>query len=244
MEHPVDFSLDLLGTSIPGDTRKLLRIAETLARCSGYSVPSFWLGASSIPMESGPKDIKPTVEHMRGMQRTNRLGLAECDLNIDKLQAAYNAVANKTLNELRVNFQDVWQSFRDTRDTFIGCNPTQHWQNSMSSRRNAQLPCCARCVSQCRSRESWMRSQMGCLSSSDVDRYHLETDGHTKESPQHSPYYQRVNQIAQPSPKIPVLRERLELLPDDHDEFPGRGPLPKNMLLLAEVPTSSDLLYC
>ncbi len=66
----------------------------------------------------------------------------------------------------------------------------------------------------------------------------------TKATVEHMRGMQRINEIAQHSPKIPVLRERLQLLPDDHDEFPGRGPLPKNMLLLAEVPTSSDLLYC
>ncbi|KAI1357836.1 hypothetical protein F5Y08DRAFT_138650 [Xylaria arbuscula] len=97
-----------------------LRIAEELARCSGFSVPSFWLGVSGTPMESGPRDIKATVEHIQYMQRNSRVGLSDRDLGMDGFQAAYNAVANKTLEELRNASHEVWESFCSVRDEFMG----------------------------------------------------------------------------------------------------------------------------
>ncbi|KAJ3553011.1 hypothetical protein NPX13_g10981 [Xylaria arbuscula] len=86
-----------------------LRIAEELARCSGFSVPSFWLGVSGTPMESGPRDIKVTVEHIQYMQRNSRVGLLDRDLGMDGFQAAYNAVANKTLEELPRSSDSTFQ---------------------------------------------------------------------------------------------------------------------------------------
>ncbi|KAI1318483.1 hypothetical protein F5Y16DRAFT_406293 [Xylariaceae sp. FL0255] len=97
-----------------------LRAAEELARYSGYSVPSFWLGVSGTPMESGPRDIKATVEHIRAMQQNSHIGLSECDLDIDSFQAAYNAVSSKTPEKLRSGSQDLWESFCSMRDSFMG----------------------------------------------------------------------------------------------------------------------------
>ncbi|KAI1315890.1 hypothetical protein F5Y16DRAFT_406935, partial [Xylariaceae sp. FL0255] len=104
----------------PNKPTQPLRIAKELARYSSYSVPSFWLGVSGTPMESGPRDVKATVEHIRAMQRNSHIGLSECDLDIDGFQAAYNAVSSKTPEELRNDSQNLWESFCSTRDSFIG----------------------------------------------------------------------------------------------------------------------------
>ncbi|KAI3326522.1 hypothetical protein HD806DRAFT_410012 [Xylariaceae sp. AK1471] len=291
-----------------------LRIAAELARCSGFSVPSFWLGVSGTPMESGPRDIKATVEHIRGMQQNSRVGLSECDLNIDSFQAKYNSVANKTPEELRNDSRGLWESFCSTRDTFMGrliiarsgegsfqgsslavfrppqvreiecLFPTaykrllsvdetefgrliaktlqrlrEHWEASgrvglqpdlesarqhfLKSQRAASLLRKMRITASFPGLLGAVADKLS-IESSEVDPHHLNTDGQSKESLQHSPYYEHIEEIAKHSPKIPVLEECLQSLLDDSDEYPGRGKLPKNMIVFAEVPTTSYLLYC
>ncbi|KAI1322073.1 hypothetical protein F5Y16DRAFT_55548 [Xylariaceae sp. FL0255] len=291
-----------------------LRIAEKLARCSGHSVPSFWLGVSGTPIESGPRDIKATVKHIRGMQQNSHIGLSGCNLDIDGFQAAYNAVSNKTPEELRNDSKGLWESFCTTRDLFMGqlmiarssegsfqgsslaafslpqvreieCPfPTAYkhllsvdeakfgqlvadtlrrlrgyWE---SNGRVGSQPDLASARKQClktQSAATLLRKMritasfpglLGAIAdelsieSSEVDQYHLKTNGQCKESLQHSPYYQHINEIVAHSPKIPVLERGLQSLLGDHDEHPGRGSLPKNMIVFAEVPTTTYLLYC
>ncbi|KAI1325697.1 hypothetical protein F5Y16DRAFT_257331 [Xylariaceae sp. FL0255] len=59
-----------------------------------------------------------------------------------------------------------------------------------------------------------------------------------------SPYYNRIDEIVQDSPKIPALKECLDALLNDDSTIPGRNTTIKNMVIFAEVPLITYILFC